>query len=187
VRVVCGGGVEQPKNPVNPGQNMEKFENQPVRTGRRANGNRPGKTGRRGAIFAGPEPGKKYPVVRIFTPCADRFRLLETMNLTARNAEFGDVILFSPACSGFDQFRNQPQRGEVFRREIKALADATGSVAAAADPNTQADGKIGRDVTDGFEKIVLDLHRGFLRQNPGAKTQPNPTSNERTPTSAYQP
>jgi hypothetical protein len=109
------------------------------------------------------------------------------MNLTAQNAAFGDVILFSPACSGFDQFRNQPQRGEVFRRGNGRLADATGSVVAAADPNTQADGKIGRDVTDGLENKVLDLHRGFLRQNPGAKTQPNPTSNERTPTGAYQP
>ena len=159
---------------------MNLFANQPTRADCRGSGKAP----RRGVIFGGPAAGKKYSKVRIFTPCADRFRLLETMNLTARSAAFGDVILISPACSGFDQFRIQPKWGEVYRRAINRLADATGGMPAANDPNTQADGKIGPDENEIIEKKVSDLHRGFLRQNPGAKTKPNPTSLERTPTSA---
>jgi hypothetical protein len=106
------------------------------------------------------------------------------MNLTVRSAAFGDVILISPACLSFDQFRIQPKRGEVYQRAIGSLADATGGMPPLNDPNTQADGKIGSDENEIVEKKVLDLHRGFLRQNPGVKTQPNPTSIERTPTSA---
>jgi hypothetical protein len=159
---------------------MNQFKNQPAKAGSR----RSGKIRRRGMIFGGPAERDNYSNVRVFTPCADRFRLLETMNLTARSAAFGDVILISPACSSFDQFRNQPRRGEVYQRPIDGLADATGGMPAANDPNTQADGKIGPDETDVIEKKVSDLHRGFLRQNPGAKTQPNPTSLERTPTGA---
>jgi hypothetical protein len=166
---------------------MNQFENQPVATARRATGNGFREVKHCGRIFAGLKRRKKYADFRIFTPCVDRLRLLETMNLTARNAAFGDVILISSACSVFDQFRNQTQRGEVFRHMNGALADATGSMSTADDPNTQAAGKNGPDGTDGFEKKVLDLHRGFLRQNPGAKTQPNPTSIERTPTRANQP
>ena len=139
---------------------------------------------RRGSISGRRAENKKCCDLRIFTPCADRFRLLETMNLTARSAAFGDVILISPACSSFDQFRIQPKRDEVYQRANRGLADATGGMPAPDDPNTQADGRIGSDETEVIEKKVLDLHRGFLRQNPGAKTKPNPTSLERTPTSA---
>jgi len=84
------------------------------------------------------------------------------MNLTARSAAFGDVILISPVRSGFDQFRNQPKWGEVYRRAINGLADATGGMPTANDPNTQADGKIGPDANEIVEKKVSDLHRGFF-------------------------
>ncbi len=148
---------------------------------------RDGKARRRSSFFRGCPLEKNNAVIRIFTPCADPFRLLETLNLTVRSAAFGDVILFSPACSISDQFRDQPNGGEVYRNANDGLADATGSVATMADHNMQAAGKSRIDDIEVFEKKVSDLHRGFLRQNPGAKTQPNPTSNERTPTSANQP
>ena len=157
-----------------------QFENELAKTG----DGRAGKARRPGADFGGQLNREKYSYVRIFTPCAERFRLLETMNLTVRSAAFGDVILISPACSSFDQFRIQPKRDEVYQRAIGGLADATGSMLPLNDPNTQADGKAGSDENEIIEKKVLDLHRGFLRQNPGAKTKPNPTSLERTPTSA---
>jgi hypothetical protein len=145
---------------------------------------RSGKVRRPRVIFGGPLAREKYSVVRIFTPCADRLRLLETMNLTALRAAFGDVILISPACSSFDQFRIQPKWDEVYPRANSRRADATGGMPAADDPNTQADGKVGPEENEIIEKKVSDLHRGFLRQNPGAKTKPNLTSLERTPTSA---
>ena len=149
---------------------MNLFANQPTKTGCHGSG----KARRRGVVFGRLVEREKYSNVRIFTPCADRFRLLETMNLTARSAAFGDVILISPACSGFDQFRIQPKWGEVYQRAINGLADATGGMPMANDPNTQADGKIGPDENAAVEKKVSDLHRGFLRQNPGAKTKTQP-------------
>jgi hypothetical protein len=138
----------------------------------------------RGSFFGGPLPRKHFAVVRTFTPCAGWFRLLKTVNLTARKAAFGDVILLSPACSGLDQFRNQTHAGGVSLHKTHGLADAISGVSFAAGPNTQTAGKTQTTETVGTEKKVSALHRGFLRQNPGAKTQPKPTSQERTPTSA---
>ena len=159
---------------------MKNLDKEPVNTSSR----RSKKARRPGMIFGRRTESKKCYDVRIFTPCADRVRLLETMNLTARSAAFGDVILISPACSRFGQFRIQPKRDEVYQRGNSGLADAIGGMPAPNDHNTQADGKIGPDETGVIEKKVSDLHRGFLRQNPGAKTKPNPTSIERTLTSA---
>ena len=39
----------------------------------------------------------------------------------ARDAEPGDVVLLSPACTSFDQYENFEQRGEDFRRLVEAL------------------------------------------------------------------
>lgn len=36
-------------------------------------------------------------------------------------AKKGDVVLFSPACSSFDQFRDYKHRGECFREYVKSL------------------------------------------------------------------
>jgi hypothetical protein len=52
------------------------------------------------------------PHPRAFTPCPGVERLLEAHAVAAQNAVPGDVILLSPACSSFDQFRNLPHRGE---------------------------------------------------------------------------
>ena len=33
----------------------------------------------------------------------------------------GDVVLFSPACASFDQFRDYEMRGDAFREIVSAL------------------------------------------------------------------
>ena len=54
----------------------------------------------------------------LFTPCTAMDSLLEAVNQAAANAVRGDVVLLSPACSSFDQFRNYQHRGEVFREAV---------------------------------------------------------------------
>ncbi|MBI2212940.1 MAG: UDP-N-acetylmuramoyl-L-alanine--D-glutamate ligase [Acidobacteria bacterium] len=39
------------------------------------------------------------------------------------NAATGDVVLLSPACASFDQFRNFEHRGEVFEEMVRALGE----------------------------------------------------------------
>jgi len=33
----------------------------------------------------------------------------------------GDIVLFSPACSSFDQFKNFEERGKIFKRAVRSL------------------------------------------------------------------
>jgi UDP-N-acetylmuramoylalanine--D-glutamate ligase len=38
----------------------------------------------------------------------------------------GDTVLLSPACSSFDMFRDYVQRGDVFQKAVKELANQYG-------------------------------------------------------------
>jgi UDP-N-acetylmuramoylalanine--D-glutamate ligase len=57
----------------------------------------------------------------VFTPCTTAHSLLEAVAEAAKNATSGDVVLLSPACSSWDQFRNHQHRGEVFCQAVKSI------------------------------------------------------------------
>lgn len=56
---------------------------------------------------------------------ADRFVQAEKMNaavlLASIKAEPGDIVLLSPACSSFDQFRDYKERGDKFQELVRQL------------------------------------------------------------------
>ncbi len=60
----------------------------------------------------------RVPVVKAELLCEATRRAVEA-------AEPGDVILLSPACASFDQFRDYEKRGEHFRDIVSALVGAT--------------------------------------------------------------
>lgn len=49
--------------------------------------------------------------------------LCEAVRKAAQNARAGEVILFSPACASFDQFRDFEKRGEYFRKVVGAVIE----------------------------------------------------------------
>ena len=50
--------------------------------------------------------------------------LCEAADRAARAAQPGDVVLFSPACASFDQFRDYEARGDAFRECVARLTGA---------------------------------------------------------------
>lgn len=59
--------------------------------------------------------------------------LAEAVRRAQLAAKPGDVVLFSPACASFDQFRDYETRGETFRQLVQELAN--GANASAAFPS----------------------------------------------------
>jgi UDP-N-acetylmuramoylalanine--D-glutamate ligase len=57
--------------------------------------------------------------------------LSEAVARAIRAAQPGDVVLFSPACASFDQFRDYEMRGDAFREIVAALTGEEGSQAPA--------------------------------------------------------
>jgi UDP-N-acetylmuramoylalanine--D-glutamate ligase len=59
--------------------------------------------------------------------CAPCGTLSEAVLRASRQAAPGDVVLLSPACSSFDQFRSYQHRGEVFKNLVEDLKSTTDS------------------------------------------------------------
>ena len=55
-----------------------------------------------------------FPIVRCTT-------LEKAVAYGAQHAQQGDVVLLSPACASFDQFKSFEHRGEVFKQLVKKL------------------------------------------------------------------
>ncbi len=50
--------------------------------------------------------------------------LCDAVQQAAKNVRAGEVVLFSPACASFDQFRDFEKRGEHFRQVVGAIIGA---------------------------------------------------------------
>ncbi|MEO1221275.1 MAG: UDP-N-acetylmuramoyl-L-alanine--D-glutamate ligase [Pseudomonadota bacterium] len=72
-------------------------------------------------------------------PSVERCELVcEAVSRARDAAQPGDVVLFSPACASFDQFRNYENRGDHFRKLVGVIADE-GDCEPAAFPVTDED------------------------------------------------
>ncbi|MDB6121921.1 MAG: UDP-N-acetylmuramoylalanine--D-glutamate ligase [Pedosphaera sp.] len=79
----------------------------------------------KGTFLIGEAREKIRAAWSLFTPCTPSGSLLEAVKAAARSAVPGDVVLLSPACSSFDQFRNFQHRGEVFREAVLKMASTS--------------------------------------------------------------
>ena len=68
---------------------------------------------------AASEAGSDLPIRRVDT-------VEDAVTAAATLARQGDVVLFSPAGTSFDRYRNFEERGEVFRVSVRALAGSGG-------------------------------------------------------------
>ncbi len=81
----------------------------------------------RAALLIG-EAAPKLEAVLAGTVPTERVGTLEAaVARAARLARPGDVVLLSPACASFDQFRSYAHRGECFRAAVQALSSQEGA------------------------------------------------------------
>ncbi len=67
--------------------------------------------------------------------CVERCELVsEAVRRAQSSAQPGDVVLFSPACASYDQFRDYEKRGEHFRQLVSIMGDQEGNDPCAIDP-----------------------------------------------------
>jgi UDP-N-acetylmuramoylalanine--D-glutamate ligase len=71
------------------------------------------------AFLIGEAQKKLQAAWGLFTPCTAVQTLLEAVLKAAAEAQAGDVVLLSPACSSLDMFQNYQHRGEMFRQAVE--------------------------------------------------------------------
>jgi len=99
----------------------------------------------------------------LFTPCTPVDSLLEAVSKAYDNAETGDIVLLSPACSSFDMFQNYQHRGDLFRQAVRQLISAK-SLDSGCDNSSFSPPNIA-DVAPSSKSISS---AGFLRESPMA-------------------
>jgi UDP-N-acetylmuramoylalanine--D-glutamate ligase len=70
--------------------------------------------GEAGPLFARLLEGK--------VPVSESGNLVDAVAAAAQAARPGEVVLLSPACASFDQFKDYEARGDAFRAAVEALA-----------------------------------------------------------------
>jgi UDP-N-acetylmuramoylalanine--D-glutamate ligase len=77
----------------------------------------------RAAIFLGEAQDRMKRELMGSVPILLAGSLDEAVGQAAECAREGDVVVFSPACSSFDMFRNFEERGEAFRDAVRRLPE----------------------------------------------------------------
>jgi UDP-N-acetylmuramoylalanine--D-glutamate ligase len=72
-------------------------------------------------VLFGRDAGRLLDAWKGSVPITVTSGLEEALATAVRDAVAGDVILLSPGCASFDQYRNFEERGEHFRRLVEAL------------------------------------------------------------------
>jgi UDP-N-acetylmuramoylalanine--D-glutamate ligase len=73
-------------------------------------------------VLFGRDAGRLMEAWKGTVPIKVTGNLEEALEAAVREAVPGDVILLSPGCASFDQYRNFEERGEHFRRLVEAMA-----------------------------------------------------------------
>ena len=77
----------------------------------------------RAVVLLGEARGRMESELSGAAPIALADTLPGAVRAAAAAARPGDVVVFSPACSSYDMFRNFEERGEAFRRAVKELPE----------------------------------------------------------------
>ena len=75
----------------------------------------------KGAFLIGEDAERIAEVLNEQVPCTISNTLQAAVQSAAAQAQSGDMVLLSPACASFDQFRDYVQRAEVFVSEVEEL------------------------------------------------------------------
>ncbi len=92
------------------------------------------------AVYTVGEAGPRFAeLLEGHVPVVERCELVSEAVRRAREASRpGDIVLFSPACASFDQFRDYEKRGEHFRQLVGVIADCAVDCAPAASLSDEA-------------------------------------------------
>jgi len=96
----------------------------------------------KGAFLIGETREKIRAAWSLFTRCTTVDSLTDAVHCAAQAARAGDVVLLSPACSSFDQFRNYQHRGEVFRAAVASLRQKIVKNPSVQTPKSRQNGSV---------------------------------------------